>query len=397
LERLGEARAQVTADPRAMTRLLEAVERAKIALSEQTEYRLLEPFLTGEGSRTVQLDQVLTRADIDQVARPLIERTLRCIDEALADAKLSPQALDRVLLVGGASRSPVVREMVANHLQRPVLQDLDADRAVALGASLLAGRTAGIEVKDVLVDITPHTLAVGVEDGFSFSRRTEELAAAPVIPRNTVLPVERTRTVFTIFEDQPGVKIPVVQGESPRVGGNTQLGEVHVQDLPPSPANSPVEVTFRLDLSGILHVTARHVPSDRSAQIVIANSPYQLTAQRRDLDRLEVEALRRQSALAAQQLSAEEAERLASPEEPGDEEDDNEDEGEEPLEVLQERARSLLAKATGLLAIRQDADSPEFRNLRAAHNALKEALESGSPGLQDSIDALADALLDLEE
>jgi len=167
-----------------------------------------------------------------------------------------PRELDRVLLVGGSSKMPFVAEVVANHLGRPAHVDADADRAVALGATLLAGRAAGQAIDEVLVDITPHTLGIGVAG--QFSADPEDLESAPIIERGTVLPVMRKKMFHTMIENQKAIAAPVVQGEAELADDNTWLGEVHVEGLPPSPAGSPVEVAFTLDLSGVLQVAALH-------------------------------------------------------------------------------------------------------------------------------------------
>lgn len=292
LSRLGDARGRVESDKHALTRLVEAVERAKIALSDRDEVRLFDPFLAGEGENAVHLDLPLTRGDVEACARPFVDKTLVCIDEALRDARLDASKLDRVLLVGGTSKMPLVERMVADHLQRPVLVDPEADRAVALGAALLAGRAAGADVQDVLVDITPHTLAIGAVGSSDGPVGIDDLDAVPIIPRDTVVPVERTETLFTMFENQAAVQAPVVQGEEELVGDNTFLGVVRVEDLPPSPVHSPIEVVFKLDLSGVLHVRAKHVPSGKDATVVFANSPHRLTAQKRQAARAQIEAMR---------------------------------------------------------------------------------------------------------
>jgi molecular chaperone DnaK len=239
LARLGAQRKPIEADPRAMTRLIEAVEHAKIALSDREDVRLFDPFLAGEGADAAHLDLELTRADVNEAARAFVERTLGHVDAALRDAKVRASDLDRILLVGGASKMPIVREMVGAHLQRPAHLDLDADRAVAVGASMLAGRIAGAGVAEVLVDITPHTLAAGALsflDGEDDDDGEEDLVAAPIIARGTVVPVERRKTVFTIMEDQRTVRIPIVQGEHRLATANTQLGEVVIEPIPPRPA-----------------------------------------------------------------------------------------------------------------------------------------------------------------
>ena len=367
LERLGSRRAAVEADPRAMTRLLEAVERAKIALSTRDEVHLFDPFIAGEGAEATHLDVPLTREDVATVARPFVQRTLDCIDAALRDARARPEDLDRALLVGGASRMPVVREMVAAHLGRPAQLDLDADRAVALGASLLAGRLAGANVSEVLVDITPHTLAVGVLDA-EWDDAEEDLVAEPVIARGTVVPVERKKTVYTAIEDQHRAHLPVVQGEHRRLGSNVKLGEVRVEPLPPGPSGSPVEVSFRLDLSGVLHVSAQHLASGRSANVRIANSPYQLTEVRRAAAQAEIEALRAAGA--------------------------GEGEESEVTESDLSLANAMLMRAQR--AMESDAGDAATRGrVEQAAAALSRAVAAKDPTIVVLTDELSDALLDL--
>ncbi len=366
LGRLGAQRAAVEKDPRAMTRLVEAVERAKIALSDKDEVRLFDPFLAGEGAGAVHLDLALTRADVEEVSRPFVVRTLGHIDAALRDAGVEAKAATRVLLVGGSSKMPIVRRMVAAHLGRPVHVDLDADRAVALGASLLAGRIGGAPIDEVLVDITPHTLSVGVADESYLERETADLLCSPVVPRDTVVPVERTTTVFTIVADQKAAELPIVQGEHPRTSGNTQLGMVCVEPLPPGPAGAPVEVTFRLDLSGVLHVRAQHLPSGRSADVHIADSPYRLTEQHRRRAGDEVVAIR----AAAPQAAA------------------------GPSDGDVSLAQAMLGRATRALA-RDGGDEAARERARVAVSGLEAALAARDPQLMERCDDLSDALLDL--
>ena len=366
LGRLGSARGSVEKDLRAMTRVVEAVERAKIALSEKDEVRLFDPFLTGEGEGAVHLDLALTRADVEDVARPFVVRTLEHIDAAMRDAGVQARDAHRILLVGGSSKMPLVRRMIAAHLGRPVHVDLDADRAVALGASLLAGRIGGAEIDEVLVDITPHTLSVGVADEDFLDGESEDLAAHPVIPRDTVVPVERTETVYTMSEDQPAAELPIVQGERARMSGNTQLGMVRVEPLPPGPAGAPVEVTFRLDLSGVLHVRALHVPSGLSADVHIAESPYRLTEQVRRSAGAEVDAMR-----------------AAAPEA-----------AEGPSDSDLSLARAMHGRAARALA-KEGGDETARARVSSAAAALWTAIEAKDPAVMDRSDDLSDALLDL--
>ncbi len=366
LRRLGAARAAVEKDPRAMTRVVEAVERAKIALSDKDEVRIFDPFLTGEGEGAVHLDLALTRADVEDEARPFVVRTLEHIDAAMRDAGVHARDAHRILLVGGSSKMPLVRRMVAAHLGRPVHVDLDADRAVALGASLLAGRIGGADINEVLVDITPHTLSVGVADVEFLEGESDDLAAHPIIPRDTVVPVERTQTVYTISPDQPAAEVPIVQGERARMSGNTELGMVRVEPLPPGPAGAPVEVTFRLDLSGVLHVRALHVPSGVSADVHIADSPYRLTEQVRRSAGAEVAAIRAQAPETA----------------------------EGPSEGDLSLARAMHGRAVRALA-KEGGDEASRARVSAAAVALEAAIETRDPAVMDRSDDLSDALLDL--
>lgn len=360
LGRLGDQRSAIDADPRALARLTEAVERAKIALSDRDEVKLFDPFLAGKGDAAVHLDMPLTRSDVDEVARPFVERTLKCIDDALGDAKVEPSSLQRVLLVGGSSKMPIVASMVSKHIGMPVVVDANADRAVALGASMLAGRAAGAEINEILVDITPHTLAAGVRD--PYADEDEGLLSSPVIERDTVVPVERTKTYYTMLENQPAVQVPVTQGEETYVDDNTYLGEVWVEDLPPSPARSPVEVTFQLDLSGVLHVVAKHVPSGKTANVTFRDSPYRLTDQQRREAKAEVAALESST-------------------------------GEELTEGDRELARALVARAEK--ALEQAREGQEKERVREAKEALEGALEAGDARVRELGDALSDALFDL--
>ncbi len=394
LDQLGERRDRVAADARAMTRLSEAVERAKIALSDRLEVRLFEPFLSGEGAASISLDLHVRRADFERVATPFVERTLACIDAGLDDAGLAPGDLQRVILVGGSSKIPLVQRRVAEHLKRPVICDADADRAVALGASLLAGRASGLDIDEVLVDITPHTLGVGVvteinldDDGPPAS--DEDLGVAAVIPRDTVVPVERTLIANTLIDNQLALYIPVVQGEQPRVGGNSRLGELEVAGLPPSPAGSPVKVQFNLDLSGVLEVSATHVMSGMAARATISNSPYRLSEQQRRSAQSQVQSLRQFSGEsgANDDASASDANNLPA----------------RPAAQEIALAEALMTRAERALGANQErhadtVDSPPaaaVERVRDACEQLRDAVRARASNVGALADQLADALLDL--
>jgi molecular chaperone DnaK len=362
IRELGGTGALVDRDPRAKTQLLEAVERAKMALSERQEVRLFDPLISSQG-RGVNLDMPLARAALSTIARPFVERTLRSIDRALFDAKVSAHDLDRVVLVGGSSRLAVVAEMVQNHLDMPAQLERDADRAVVNGAARLAGRAMGADVAEVLIDITPHTLSAGaVQHG------SVELHATPMIARGTVVPAERRHTFFTMLENQKEVSAPICQGERELVDDNIELGEVVIAGLPPSPAFSPVDVTFRLDLSGVLDVEATHLPSGLSAEVRIANSPYRLTSREREQARQQIEALRA----------------VAPPSEAT------------ALDTDLALAKAMAQRADRALAQRA---TPELEAGRvradAARRTLVDAIERRSTEVVALTEALSDALLDL--
>jgi molecular chaperone DnaK len=397
LSTMGASRRSVEADLRAMTRLTEAVERAKIALSSRDEVRLFEPFLAGEGARATNLDLKLTRVDLERIVGPLVNRTLECIDDLLQEVDISAGQVDRVILVGGSSKMPLVQQRVREHLGRPVLCDADADRAVAIGASLLGGRAGGQAVQSVLVDITPHTLAAGAVDpsglvtyDLAARPRTERLAAVPVIRRDTVVPVTKTQTVYTMYKDQPAAAIPIVQGEGQRVRDNTWLGEVCIENIPPGPAHSPVEVSFGLDLSGVLSVTATHLPSGKSAQVRIADSPYRLSEQRRAAERAEVEAL---LARASEVEDEQAALRGAEEPKPGNESRVAGGATEDELAL----ARAMLARAEKAMQAHGEGTTMGERveQVRGAWGALRAAVEDRSQDVGELTDRLSDRLLDL--
>lgn len=368
LSTLGRDADVVRADPHAMTRLAEAVERAKISLSSAEEARLHEPFLAGEGAGVVNLDFVMRRDDVDAVAQPLLERTLACIDAAMADARVLPADLDRILLVGGASQMPIVARIICEHLDMPVQLVREPELTVARGAVLLAGRAAGAEVDEVLVDITPFTLAAGtMASGSSFG---DDLLASPVIPRGTVIPTKKTATYYTAWHDQPVISLPIAQGDSQSLYENTVLGDLIIEDLPPSPIGSPVDVVFQLDLSGVLHVSATHRPSLSQASTTIKHGPNRLTEQRRESARARIAQLRAGE--------GERAARSAS----------NEDDGGE-LRL----ARSLLRRAER--ALEAEVASPLRERMEGAVVAVERTLEEGA-SVGEELEELADVLYELD-
>jgi molecular chaperone DnaK len=362
LSTLGDERRLVQNDPRAMTRLTESLERAKIALSKSSSVQLSEPFLTSDGTRVVNLDLELSRATLERLAEPLVTRTLQCIDRALADAATPPESLDRIILVGGSSRMPYVAQRVSAHLGMPTQVDDEADVAVVFGAVRLAARAQGLPNNDVLVDVTPHTLAVGADDGMG------RLIAAPLIQRNAVVPCEHTDTFFTNYDNQEVVEIPIVQGEHALAADNSELGVMLIEQLPTGPAGSPIKVSFRLDLSGVLNASALHVASGLQTAVRIADSPMRLTRQQRRAAQSHLEKLR--------------AERTTATE------------GADPAEAT--LARALLERAETVLHAHDTKATPSaVARVTAAISGVQAALDDDPSQLAQASDALSDALLDL--
>lgn len=255
--------------PQARQRVYEAAEAAKIALSTKEATLIDLPFLasSADGPRHLQLS--LTRGQFEHMAAPLLARLAAPIESVLADAGLAPGALDAVLLVGGATRMPMVRCQIERVTGLRAVTPCQADQAVVVGAALQAGALAG-EVEEVRVrDVTPLTL--GLE--------TLGSVMSPLIPRNTPIPVSRSQVFSTAEDGATAVEIRVLQGERPMAADNETLGILRLEGIPAAPRGIPqIEVTFTIDENGLLRVAARELLSGTSQAISLAATP-SLTAQ----------------------------------------------------------------------------------------------------------------------
>jgi molecular chaperone DnaK len=251
------------ADPTAAARLLEAAEMAKIELTNAVTTRVHLPFIAVAGGEPKHLDIELTRAELERLVRPVIERARRPVEQALADAGMTPERIDRLIFVGGPTRMPVVRQFFETLFRRKAEMGVDPMECVAAGAAIQAGVLSG-EVKDiVLVDVTPLTLGVETLGG----------VATALIPRNTPVPVKKTEIFTTAADLQTSVTIRVFQGERPMAADNTSLGEFTLDGLAPAPRGVPkIEVTFDIDANGILNVSARDTVTGRAQSIRITGS-----------------------------------------------------------------------------------------------------------------------------
>ncbi len=248
-------------DPMALQRLKEAAEKAKIELSSLMETDINLPFIAQDiGRGPVHLTMKMTRATLEQRIGDLIQGTLEPCKAALADAKLKPSEIDEVVLVGGSTRIPMVQNLVKEYFGREPNRSVNPDEVVAIGAAIQAAVLAG-EMKDVLLlDVTPLTMGVKVEGGL----------LAPLIPRNTTIPTQRSQTFSTAADDQSGVTVEVFQGERPMADDNRKLGNFDLTGIPPAPRGRPqIEVKFDIDANGILHVTARDKGTGKEQSIRI--------------------------------------------------------------------------------------------------------------------------------
>lgn len=343
---------EVEHDPVAWARLVQTTERAKIALTERTTVKVQEAFLLGD----LHLDLVLTRDRLEEVVRPLLEPTVEHVNEALRAAGLEAGALSRIVLVGGATRMPLVRDLLERAFSVPVHAEVDPDAAVALGAGLLAGRLAGEAVDALLVDVTPFSLCAGM----ARSPRDPELWSTVIVPRNTVVPVTRSQVGYTLGFGQPKVIVPIGQGEAERFRDLAYLGEVVLEGLDPGASVQPIDIRFHLDASGVLEVTATERHTRKEAIVTIQNSPHALSEHRK----------------AGGSTAVEEATLAPS----------------QGLDEARTVARRLLAQAERT----PSGDSETLTQARAAAQEVATALEGDDLGaLLAATDRLADRLLDL--
>jgi len=252
------------ADRQALQRLKEAAEKAKIELSSVMETEVNLPFITADASGPKHLQVKLTRARFEQLTEDLLDRCRGPFEKALADAKLKAACIDEVVLVGGATRMPMVQELVRKLAGgKEPCRGVNPDEVVAVGAALQAGVLTGA-VKDVLLlDVIPLTLGVETLGG----------VMTPIIERNTTIPIKKSQVFSTAEDSQPAVTIHVLQGERSLATDNISLGRFNLEGIPPAPRGLPqIEVTFDIDANGILDVSARDQATGKAQTIKITAS-----------------------------------------------------------------------------------------------------------------------------
>ncbi len=350
-------------DPMSLQRLQEACEKAKKELSSVPETDLNLPFITADASGPKHLQMKITRAKFEELIDSLLERCKKPLLQALEDAKLKPSDIDEVVLVGGSTRVPKVREIVKKIFGKDPHQGVNPDEVVAVGAAIQGSVLAGDRKDVLLLDVTPLTLGIETEGG----------VLTALIERNTTIPAERKNTFSTAADNQTAVTVRVFQGERKMAAHNRLLGEFNLEGIPAAPRGVPqIEVKFDIDQNGILNVSAREVGSGKEASVKIQQSSglskAEIEKMQKDAE-IHAEEDRRQFELAearnkAQHLTYELEKQMK------EHEDKLSDSDREPLN-------------TAIQKVRKAAEAGETESIKSATNELEQAAQAFSKVLYE--------------
>jgi molecular chaperone DnaK len=270
-------------DPRTLRRLKVILERAKCQLSDEPFVRIREEYIYDD----LHLEMEIRRDEYEEMIAPYLQKTLDCIHHALQDARLLPGDIAKVMLVGGATRTPLVHQLIEEKLEIVPRWEINPDLIVALGASVAAAGIAGEETKSILVDITAHSFGV---EAITMTYEGERMVYSPIIHRNTPLPVSRSEIFSTYQDGQTEVDVTVYEGEDPVPERNTFIGQFRVEGLRKAPAGNPIVVNFNLDLNGILKVTATEKETGLNKTVTLdtrgANSSFEIDKARENIQSL---------------------------------------------------------------------------------------------------------------
>ena len=263
-------------DQRALARLTRAAERAKIELSDAPFAQIREEFIATKGSKPLHLEMELERSRFEELVNDMLESTIECVQQALEDASLSVDEINKVLLVGGSTRIPLVSNMIEDIMQIQPHLEIDPDLCVAMGAGAQAGLIAGEPIDVVLVDVTPHSLGIETAEwqmGMPILDRYNV-----IIRRNTPIPVSKSEVYTTLSPDQEAVEIKVYQGEEPIASHNTLLGEFFMEGIKKTARGQPeIVVNFDYDLNGIVRISAQDKRTRKEQEITVTATPDRFT------------------------------------------------------------------------------------------------------------------------
>jgi molecular chaperone DnaK len=270
-------------DPRTLRRLKVILERAKCQLSDEPFVRIREEFIHDD----LHLETEIRRDEYEEMIAPYLQKTLDCIHHALQDARLLPGDISKVMLVGGATRTPLVHQLIEEKLRITPRWEINPDLIVALGASIAAAGMAGEKTKSVLVDITAHSFGV---EALTMTHEGERLVYSPIIHRNTPLPVSRSEIFSTYRDGQTEVDVTVYEGEDPVPKNNTFIGQFRVEGLRRAAQGNPIVINFNLDLNGLLKVTATEKETGLNKTVTLdtrgARSTFEFDEARKNIESL---------------------------------------------------------------------------------------------------------------
>ncbi|MCL2711669.1 MAG: molecular chaperone DnaK [Methanomassiliicoccaceae archaeon] len=344
----------LTNDSMAFWRVREACEKAKIELSTTMQTEINLPFISSDASGPKHLIQTLTRAKLEELVSPIVNRCRGPIETAMKDAKLTKDGINKIIMVGGPTRMPIVQNFVEDIVGSKIQRGIDPMECVSMGAAVQGAVLSG-EVKDVLLlDVTPLSLGIETLGGI----------ATKLIDRNTTIPTKRSQVFSTAADNQPSVEIHVVQGERDMASDNTSLGRFNLDGIPPAPRGIPqIEVTFDIDANGIINVSAKDKGTGKEQKITIMSSN---KLNKDEIDRMVNEA--------AQFADADKAKR-------------------ENIELMNQSETAIYTVRKSLDELGEKVNNEERANVEAAISDLENARKAGdSAQIKAKMDALFKAM-----